>query len=347
MRHLIVSLFISMTMKKLFLFFTLLSAFTLFAEAQETKELQEQARVYMRQGDYDNATLLLIKALEQSPADLSVSKDLALNYYFQKENTKALETIKPVLERPDVDDQSFQIAGNIYKQLDQMKDAEAMYKKALKKFHKSGPLFNEYGELLSLMQNASAINQWEKGIEMDPGYSGNYYNAAKHYYFTTDKIWSIIYAEIFINIEPLSARTTEVKSLLLDSYKKLFADDVIKNMEGRNNFEQAFLQSMNKADTIAEAGINTETLTMIRTRFILDWFERYASKFPFRLFEYHQQLLREGLFPAYNQWIFGATENLMAYQNWTTVNAAEFGEFNNFQKGRIFRMPAGQYYRNK
>lgn len=336
-----------MTMKKLFLLFTLISAFTLGAGAQETKELQEQAKAYMRTGDYDNAALLLIKALEQSPTDISVSKDLALNYYFQKENNKALETIKPVLERPDVDDQSFQIAGNIYKQLDQMKDAEAMYKKALKKFHKSGPLFNEYGELLSLMQNTSAISQWEKGIEMDPGYSGNYYNAAKHYYFTTDKIWSIIYAEIFINIEPLSARTTEVKSLLLDSYKKLFADDVMKNMEGRNNFEQAFLQSMNKADTIAETGINTETLTMIRTRFILDWFERYASKFPFRLFEYHQQLLREGIFPAYNQWIFGATENLMSYQNWTSVNAAEYGEFNNFQKGRIFKMPAGQYYRNK
>ena len=83
-----------MTMKKLFLFFTLLSA--LAAGAQETKELQEHARAYMRQGDYDNATLLLIKALEQSPNDLSVSKDLALNYYFQKENNKALEIIKPV-----------------------------------------------------------------------------------------------------------------------------------------------------------------------------------------------------------------------------------------------------------
>src|SRR5205085_10449286 len=103
--------------------------------------------------------------------------------------------------------------------LKQSKEADAMYKKRIKKFNKSGALYNEYGELLSSMQNAAAINQWEKGIEMDPSYSGNYYNAAKYYYFTTDKIWSIIYAEIFINIEPLSARTTEVKSLLFDSYK--------------------------------------------------------------------------------------------------------------------------------
>lgn len=329
-------------MKKLFLFFALLSGYTSIAQ-QDSKELQEMAKTYMRQGDYDNAALLLVKALEQSPTDLGIAKDLALNYYFQKENTKALETIKPLLDRPDVDDQSFQIAGNIYKALDQGKEAEAMYKKAIKKFHKSGALYNEYGELLSEMQNTNAIAQWEKGIEMDPGYSGNYYNAAKYYYFTTDKIWSIIYAEIFLNIEPLSARTTEVKSLLLDSYKKLFSGD-LKNLQAKSNFEQAFIESMSKANAVAENGINAETLTMIRTRFALDWFEKNAAKFPFRLFEYHQQLLREGIFPAYNQWIFGAAENLQAYQNWTTEHATEFAEFNTFQKGRIFKVPTGQYY---
>src|SRR5665811_1489000 len=130
-------------MKKLFLFFALLSGFTGIAQPQDSKELQENAKAYMRQGDYDNAALLLIKALEQSPSDLSIAKDLALNYYFQKENTKALETIKPLLDRSDVDDQSFQIAGNIYKALDQPKEAEAMYKKAIKKFPKSGALYND------------------------------------------------------------------------------------------------------------------------------------------------------------------------------------------------------------
>ena len=338
-----VSLLYLHRMKKLLLFFALFASFTSFAQTQDAKELQENAKAYMRQGDYDNAALLLIKALDQSPTDISIAKDLSLIYYFQKENTKALEIVKPLLDRPDVDDQSFQIAGNIYKAMEQTKEAEAMYKKAIKKFNKSGALYNEYGELLSSMQNAGAILQWERGIEMDPGYSGNYYNAAKYYYFTTDKIWSIIYAEIFINIEPLSARTTEVKSVLLDSYKKFFTDD-LKNLEGKNEFEKAFIQSMSKAKTIVENGINAESLTMIRSRFVLDWFEKYAAKFPFRLFEYYQLLLREGIFPAYNQWIFGATENLQGYQTWTSAHATESADFNNFQKGRIFKLPTGQYY---
>ena len=330
-------------MKKLFLFLALFPGYSAIAQTQDSKELQENAKTYMRNGDYDNAVLLLMKALDQSPGDLSISKDLALNYYFQKENTKALQVIKPLLDRNDVDDQSFQIAGNIYKAMEQSKDAEAMYKKALKKFPKSGALYNEYGELLSSMQNPTAITQWEKGIEMDPGYSVNYYNAAKYYYFTTDKVWSIIYSEIFINIEPLSARTTEVKSQLLDGYKKLFASD-LNNMATKNNFEQAFIQSMSKANDAAKNGINAESLTMIRARFVLDWFEKNATKFPFRLFEYYQLLLREGIFSAYNQWIFGATENLQAYQTWTVTHATEYADFNNFQKGRIFKLPTGQYY---
>jgi hypothetical protein len=116
-------------------------------------------------------------------------------------------------------------------------------------------------------------------------------------------------------------------------------------LSGKNNFEQAFLTAMSKANEAAVAnGINAESLTMIRTRFVLDWFDKYAAKYPYKLFDYLQQLLRQGFFPAYNQWIFGSTQNLTAYQNWTSANAAEFIEFSNFQKGRIFKMPPNQFY---
>ena len=83
---------------------------------------------------------------------------------------------------------------------------------------------------------------------------------------------------------------------------------------------------------------------MIRTRFILDWYNEYGNKFPFRLFELQRQLLREGLFDSYNQWIFTTVQNLPAYQNWTNTHAFEYNELMSFQKGRIFKIPSGQYY---
>lgn len=314
--------------------------------AQDVKQLQETARGYTRQGDFSNASIVLAQALQQEPKNIEISKDLAFNYYLQKDFTKALEIIRPLINRDDADDQCFQIAANIYKGLGEPKECEKLYKKGLKKFPKSGALYNEYGELLWMTHDLSAIRQWEKGIEMDAGYSGNYYNACKYYYLASDNLWSAVYGEIFLNIEVLTNRTLEVKSILLDSYKKMFADpSVFKNTKEKNNFERAFLQTLYKESAMASGGLTPESLTMIRSRFILDWYNGgLAENFPFRLFDYHLQLLKEGMFDAYNQWLFGTTQNLVAYQNWITGHAAEYNEFSKFQKGRIFKIPSSQYY---
>ena len=335
-------------MKKLFLaIFYCLPAFAGFTQTQTTAQLRETARSFTKQGDYANAILVLNRAKEQDPNNIPVVKDLAMAYYSQGDNSKALETINTIIDREEIDDQTYQMAGMIYRRGDMLKDAEKMYRKALKKFPESGPLYNELGELLWDQKNYDAIRQWEKGIETDPSYSKNYYNAAKYYYLTPDKVWSLLYGEIFINMEPLSNKTPEMKQILLNGYKKLFADaNVEKSITDKTPFVRAYAKEINEQSAIAASGINTETLTMIRTRFILSWFGNADDqKFKYRLFSYQQQLLREGLFDAYNQWIFGSAQNLLVYQNWVNANSKTYDEFQNFQKGRIFKIPAGEYYK--
>lgn len=313
--------------------------------AQTATEMQETARSFMQQGDYANAILVLNRATQMAPKNIDISKDLALSYYFQGDNKKSMEIVQPLLDREDADDQCYQIAGNIYKQLGQPKECDKLYRKGLKKFPESGALYNELGELLWAQQDYSAIKQWEKGIETDPNYPKNYYNACKYYFFTTDKIWSVIYGETFINMEPLSNRTAEVKGILLESYKKLFADANLSAAPAdKNKFNAAFLETMSKQSVVAMAGINAETLTMIRARFILEWYQENAAKFPVKLFDQQRQLLQEGMFDAYNQWIFGPAQNLVSYQNWTQAHPEEYNEFNRFQRGRTFKIPTGQYY---
>lgn len=314
-----------------------------FGHAQTAKELQETARSFMQQGDFSNATLVLTRAISLEPNNIDITKDLALTYYFQKDFSRALDQIKPVLDREDADDQCFQIAGNIYKYLDQPKESEKVYKKGLKKIPESSALYNDWGELQWAQKNYDAIKQWEKGIEVDPNYSKNYYNASKYYYLTTDKVWSILYGEIFVNMEPQNKATPEIKSILLEGYKKIFIDnDVNKEPKDAVSFTDAFLRTMRKQSLVASSGINPESLTMIRTRFILDWFKNYGDKYPSRLFEYQRQLLQEGMFDAYNQWLFGTVQNLAAYQNWITTHATEYNEFSKFQRSRIYKAVAGQ-----
>lgn len=341
-----ISFFIFTRMKKVSLLITaLVLAFCNLAFSQTAKELHETARTFMQQGDYANAVLVLNRAVQLDPKDIDIAKDLAFNYYLQKDFNRGLEVIKPLLDREDADDQCYQIAGNIYKQLGMLKDCDKLFRKGIKKFPESGAMYNELGELMWSQQDYGAIKQWEKGIETDPGFPKNYYNACKYYYLTADKVWSILYGEIFINMETMSSRTPEIKAILLDSYKKLFADAQLSVAEDeKNRFTEAFVKTMNKQSSVAANGINAETLTMIRSRFILDWYKDYADKLPFKLFELQQQLLQNGMFEVYNQWIFGSVQNLAAYQNWTAAHAAEYNEFNKFQRGRVFKFPTAQYY---
>lgn len=332
-------------MKRLFLALSLFVAGVTYAQEGE-QSLQETARNFMRSGDFDNAIVVLNRALQNDKGNLALQKDLALAYYYKRDYAHALETVRPMMDHPDADVPTFQIAGNVYKAMEEVKDADKMYKKALKKFPNSGPLLSEYGELLWADKDYNAIKYWERGIKDDPSYAGNYYNAALYYYYTKDKVWSLVYGEIFVNMESLTERAAAMKKLLLEGYKeKLFADaNISKDDKNKSEFAKAFLETMNRQSGVANKGLNTDVLTMIRTRFILDWYKTHAAKYPFRLFDYQQQLLREGMFEAYNQWLFGTVESLPVYDNWTKTHSEAYNKFATFQKGRIFKMPTGQYY---
>jgi tetratricopeptide (TPR) repeat protein len=335
-------------MKKIFSLFIAFSlCFAAFAQPEDPKALHETAKTFMRSGDFNNAIIILNRALQQDNNNLEMEKDLVMSYYLKRDFVKALEGVKVLVERNDADVVCFQIAGNVYKALEEVKDCEKLYKKALKKFPKSGSLLSEYGELLWAIKDFSAINLWEEGIKVDPAFSGNYYNAAMYYFYTKDKVWSLIYGEIFINMESLGERGAAMKQLLLQGYKeKLFVDaDLLKDGGNiKSEFAKTFLKGMAKQSSLANKGISTETLTMIRARFILDWYASNADKFPFRLFDYQRQLLSEGMFNAYNQWLFGPIENLAAYENWAKTHPEEYNGFSAFQKTRVFRMSPGQYY---
>lgn len=333
-------------MKSIFSFFVLaLIATSGFGQQPDTKTLDETAKTFIRQGDYTNAIIVYNRALQQEPQNLEMLKGLAFTYYLQRDYTNALKIAKPLPERADGDVQSFQILGMVYKATEERKECEKMYKQGLKKFPKSGVLYNEYGEVIGTENGPDAIKLWEKGIEEDPNYSSNYYNASKYYYSKNEKVWCVLYGEIFVNIESYSTRTAEMKDVLLAAYKKIFADaELMKNKDTKNAFVSAFLSQLISESAAIAQGISTESLTTLRTRFILSWFDKSAIQFPFRLFDYHRQLLKEGMFDAYNQWLFGAAQNLPTFQAWSSAHSEEYNRFIEFQKGRIFKLPEGQYY---
>jgi tetratricopeptide (TPR) repeat protein len=334
----------NMIKKLLFHAFFALAFFCGNAQTQTAQQIDATAKTFMHKGDYANAVIVLNEGLRQNPADIEMQKDLAQSWYFQGNYDKALEVIKPVLDKDNADDQCYIIAGSIYEHNGDADNAKKVYREGLKKFPGSGPLYNVLGEVQFNSKDFEAIKSWEKGIETDPTYSRNYFNAARYYFFSTDKIWSILYGEIFINMEPNSSLTAEMKKILLDSYKKLFADaDMEKNNKDKSDFAKTYLAVMSRQSSVATSGITTLSLSSIRTKFIIDWFA-IPGHAAFKLFDWQQQLIHEGLFEAYNQWLFGAAENEATYQTWLKAHTTENDSFTAFQKNRVFRMPAAQYY---
>lgn len=318
-----------------------------FAQDTDVATLHETARSLMRQGDFENALQVLDKALQQQPNDIDLLKDQAFVLYLKRDFAGAIDSCKKILERPDADVQTYQILGLAYKAIAEYKESDKMYKEALKKFPKSPVLYSEYGELLSENKNEdAAIKQWEKGIEADPNYSSNYYYAAKYYAQKGNVLWGLLYSEIFVNIESLSKRTTEIKDILYGGYKKLFSapESLSKAKQSGTSFEKAVATNFLKLSNLMNTDVTPESLTQLRTRFILNWFNRPSRQYPFRLFEQQRLMLQEGYFDAYNQWLVGASADTQKYQQWTQDHADEVKAFQQFQHNVLFKIPADQYY---
>ncbi|MFZ1262536.1 MAG: tetratricopeptide repeat protein, partial [Chitinophagaceae bacterium] len=119
-------------MKKLGLFIISVSvAAASFAQPEDPKVLHETAKTFMRSGDFNNAIIVLTRALQQDNKNLEMQKDLVMSYYLKRDYAKALEGVKSLIERDDADVVVFQIAGNVYKALEQVKECDKLYKKAL------------------------------------------------------------------------------------------------------------------------------------------------------------------------------------------------------------------------
>lgn len=314
-----------------------------FLFAQPLSDLHKTAKSLLAEGDYENATLVFNKLLNNEPNNKQAKQDFAYLCYLKRDFAKSIELSKKFIQDSTAQEQDYQLLGMNYKSIALYKECDKMYKEALIKFPNSGVIYGELAELNNLeKKNNDAIKNLEKGIEADPNYPNNYYNAAIYYSKNKELFWTIIYGEIFINLESYTTRTAEMKDIILDAYKKLlYLGDA--GATSKNEFEKNVLKTLgNSTESLTAA-----YLTAIRTKFVLSWFyEKLNEKFPYRLFDQQRYLIREGMFDAYNQWLFGVAINPIEYKKWADSHTTETANFKEFQEGRIFKLITGQYYKN-
>ncbi|MEP7220948.1 MAG: tetratricopeptide repeat protein, partial [Bacteroidota bacterium] len=186
--------------------------------------LVRHAYVAMDTGNVNDGMGMLEEAHRIDPESPDYLYEEASLQYNLKDYEKARGTMRELFQRrPEGPWQWYIMLGDSYDMLGDTKTATSIYEDGLKRFPKSGSLYQERGRMaLADNEYDSAIEFWENGIRADPKFPGNYYWAALLYCGSSEKIWGLIYGEIFMNLEQNSGRTGQMSALLYKTYQELY-----------------------------------------------------------------------------------------------------------------------------
>lgn len=301
----------------------------------------------LNNGENDKAIEFFEKAHKLKPDVLDYVYEIALAHYNMKDYEKAIEILDTLRNHKDVNDQVYQLLGNSLHFIENSDKALEVYDEGLQKFPNSGRLYMEYGlALVGKKRVREVIGYWEKGIEVEPAYENNYYYLAKYFSRTGEKIWTVLYSEIYLNIAKNFKRRDEISKLLYETYNSgLFSSDdslykvtfsevriVSQNLdESRIPFQMAFqntmLESSKPYALMKTISLPIRELIKIRENFLRIWFNKnYNTLFPNVVFDFQKKILDSGNFEAYNYWLFDVADK-EEFNDWQKQNQKKFNSF--------------------
>ncbi|MGN6568011.1 MAG: tetratricopeptide repeat protein [Flavipsychrobacter sp.] len=321
----------------------------------EVQDMYKQGREYLMAGNFQQAIITFQQGIQLAPNQLLFYRDLGKAYYLAGDYKNAQATLEPILKSEQADDISFQTMAACQAAEGEKKKAKNTLQKGLERFPNSGILYHDLGKVYEADNElVYALQTWLDGIHKDPSYHVNYYEAARMYMDTKKVVWAIIYGEVFVNLERQTPRSDEVRGMLFDAYKQLYTTMPLTTVpkfgkhkveENKDNsFEEAVRSTYMRLAPVVADGVTVENLTMLRTRFIMDWELRYAQKYPFSLFYYQDELLRSGNFDIYNEWLFGKIDNEQEFEAWKKFHPEAIPQYEAWASQHHLEPVAGDFY---
>jgi tetratricopeptide (TPR) repeat protein len=329
----------------------------------------EEAVDLMDNGKMDESIALLEEAIKLDPENkYNYSYEMAYAYYLKEDYKKSIKILESIKKEKKISDRYYQLLGNSYDNIGESEKALKTYDVGLKKFPNSGKLYLEKGNVYwNKSKYSDALPFYEEGIKAEPDFSSNYYRAALLYCGSSEKIWGVIYGEIFMNLERNSKRTVEMSKLLYKTYKKAihidsdtsggvnFSSNVLTFNPNSKNvipFSMAYELNMTLGLSLEMVGKEEnkliELVFKMRTTFIKNWFEKNLNNdYPNVLFDFNKKLIDKGYFEAYNYWLLMKGDedesdawieknkkNWDDFFKWYSDNSMKINESNKFYKSR-------------
>lgn len=337
------------TFTTILLLFMSIAAFAQTAE-QKAIKLTKEAIQLMDNGETGKSISLLEEAVQLDPGKQIYLYEIGYAYSLKKDFKQAIFYLEKAVACEDVTDQCYQMLGNMHDLGGNPEEAIATYKHGLERFPNSGRLHLELGVMMLMAENYNeAINYWEDGIRAEPAYSSTYYNLAKLFAQTNERMYAIFYGELFMNLERNTARTQEISALLYNAYRQSM--DFSKKKKGNVSFVKTTIFGVVEGDSVRlpmsmhyelgmlQAGstvaaskkklksIELDDLVAIRSNFKSFWNERNLhKKYPNVLLDFHQELQKRGFMEAYSYWVLMKGDQ-EAFDKWAEDKADEFDAF--------------------
>jgi len=307
----------------------------------------------------------------------ALAKEYPDNYIVQYERLFALyhlgkyeevaDGAKKLTKHKEASPVVFQMYGNVLDILGKPKEAIKIYEKGLKRFPDAGSLYLEIGNVhVSQHDYDAALASFNKGIDVQPGFSSNYYRAGLLYLCTEDaKVWGLVYAETAILLNPSNEeRHADLGMVIHDCFKDNIS---ISSKDGKTDAKITLVPSRNiKLNSKGNAGVvefpgvyeacalgaltkiavadkefygNIAQIAELRKGIVESYFSAASNYFgnAMYLLPFQKQVIDAGHWEAYNYFIFSKAFS-EEFDEWYDSNSGKFDAFVDWYNNDTFKL---------
>ena len=302
---------------------------------------------------YEEAIDKFNQAIAIDPDAIEYHYEKALAFTLNKQGDSAISVLEEIITWDNATDQMYQLLATNYVVSKRGNDAVRILREGLERFPKSGRLYMELAGTEHGQQNLSQVLPlWEKGVRLDPNFPGNYFYLADYFSYTGDRIWSLIYGEIYLNLASNLRKIKLISQMVFDVFNySVFTPD-IQNDDGmvftsidirtsnpgsfKGPFEwhaqycyrEAIKKNLNPDTSI----LDIQKINDIRKDFIKCWYDSELDKrFDNKLFDYKKKIIENNHNDAYGFWLF---KDAMKdkFESWLENNKEKYDEFIEWQE---------------
>ncbi len=248
------------------MFFTSLMLFSQDPGSAEEFHLKK-ARESFEIQEFEDALNHFKKLADQHSEKPEYKYQTAMCHYKMKGFKKTIKIAEKLITDFPNESKYYRLIANSYDLSGEYDQGVYYLEAGIQLLPNSGGLYFDRGVIEMERGNVErALYHWERGIKASPLYSDNYYWAAKYYADSDEKIWAIMYAEMFLNIERGTDRFSEISKLLTDTYLNLLREIPKVNLGDKYNNEEEiarkvveayeyFAERLRAGDTLTRANV--------------------------------------------------------------------------------------------